>query len=375
MADHGEGERPREKEMGRRQALKILGAGAATILGGPALAEGVGAVAEALRGAFTKRGELSKPNEQQSLSEIAVYRKTFGLSPLPLELKNALKDKDYPREWKLHLSPTLNRLPITLKPYGEEAIKIVKVIFGPKANHLIRNIKLHPTIPGEFDYDSSEYALLFPYNINDYLAETALSDFILHEGVGHGSDPYYDTRRPENLYPFPVLLTIEHGKWRMLDQAFAIPGQFLNHPEDEALPKIKKFLGESLLEKLNTPGSAWFKNRYTLFLVQKALTQAQNENKSSAATGDKALMSFGGKIFDLFRQGKVQFMEEYADSIEQVIDDYLGEIYAEMMKMAILHPERIGNNQEILGGCQEIIEAIRGEKINFRDIHDSLKGL
>lgn len=356
----------------RRTVLKVLGASSAA-----AFFEGtmIGAGLHLLQPKVTFRpgylldfGVLLKEEEKEMAKEILTYRKSLGFSGLPSELKAAITEGLCPE--KISTPPFKNDLLEKLTPFGDSAAKTLEAVFGNKFTGIVNSVRLNPNPKDGYGYMGSDQSIIIPQSSSQRGAIDHSPEHWLHEGGGHGSDPF-DDQRQKVIYPRNLLWKVEVAKWKMLNQSFNVPEQFLNHPDDGVLPLISENLGNRLFPLVLEGDTKWFDSRVSLFQVQKTLNSLLSGKPiDEANTSDKT--SFGRQVYDLLRSRQVGFSGEFQTDFDNTLDGLLGEIYAEMIRIAILHPNLLCNNREIPESCEEIISTVQGKKINLSEIRSRI---
>lgn len=333
--------------IGRRLILK------AGIVGSVALAIGVGEeIAD----------ELSQEELYPQLTDIKEYRASLGLSPVPRELVGRLDSVDIDWEYEPRFA---NTLPDSIRSYGMLNKSIQDVSFGENAERLVTEVGIDSKSP--YSTTFSDFPKERKCNIPVSIYNTSLTSYaetVMHESIGHGSDP----NKRHDLYPTRILLPMVHGKWRMLSQAFLVEGQFFNHPKDLMLPNLKKKLGEEFAFKFrNGEEMPMFSNKKQ---SQRAIEECGRiASEHGVALSDlkfnkRRCLEVGERIFEMVTKEGATFGGDTKDWYESLVEDALVEIYAEMMRMAVMHPDQIGFNEEIIGGCTEILSSISEKDVD-----------
>ena len=309
---------------------------------------------------------------QELLTEIADYRSSLGLSPTPPELAGKLDDMT--TEWLVPEREFQNELPEYLQSYGDENRRVQDIALGENAGRLVKRIVVDQTRPNALYFsgiNGDRKCIVGPWlnqePIDGYI------DAVLHEAVGHGTDPA--PTLGTSIYPADVLFKVSHGKWRMLSQAFEIKGQFLNHPKDLMLPQMQKDIGRNIAQGFvnnNVEGLLADGGIDVITGIVQEIAQREGKAPKDLKFNKRRSQEIGTKILEMQRQGNVHFSKKTQDWYDMSVEQSLREIYAEMMRMAILRPDEIGSNPEIMSGCEEVLSAVQGKSVDLRDVHDAV---
>jgi hypothetical protein len=80
----------------------------------------------------------------------------------------------------------------------------------------------------------------------------------------------------------------------------------------------------------------------------------------------------GEGLVGLVQTEKLDFVGDLATAYEKELEGALHEIYAEAMKMAIVYPEQIKYNPDVMAGVSEILTAINGEPVSLEDLQSKI---
>lgn len=333
---------------------------------------------------------LAKPNPlesaeyKQMLEEIVKYRQRVGLSGLPKEIIEEAERVgrgegtiwiDEPPEFE-------NLLPQAIRSYGMYAQRAIEVLLGPNSRRFCRGVKR--TDDDYLGFDPRERKALFPKGIAYFSpivpdeGESDTINYITHEAIGHGTDPLMAYEGEFRVIPFDQLVKIEHGKWRALTQTTNVEGQFLRHPNDAVFKKIELstglFMAKAITEGKNLESLLTDTGRKKLEEILEVLARERGVSVSELKYNKRTCRIIGEYFFQ-GRLSSVQedFSGELRDLIAGEIEPGLKEIYAEMMKMAIVYPDKIGDNGEVIEGIREVVETIRGERVDLAEVREAIR--
>lgn len=318
-------------------------------------------------------GEITVPeNLRELFNSIMEYRAMIGLNSVPKELYESFQ---HPTEaWHYADRQFEISLPDHLKSYGMYTEDIINTTFGERAAQLVSTITVNPKEPGMTAFQPDEPREFYTgYYVSNTDILSDYNDLVLHEAIGHGSDPVF-TPQP---YPSDVLFKIEHGKWRMLSQAFSVDGQFFNHPNDMMRPQFQRQIGEQVaLHFRHNDLSTLFSTEDSYKKVRGILENISREENiplEHIKFNKRISRLIGQQVFDQVTTNEVQLGEDLRIQYESQVETALVEIYAEMMRMSILHPDEIGQNPEIVQGCTEILSAIQGKPVDLESIRIAIQ--
>ena len=304
------------------------------------------------------------------LLEIIGFRKELGLEGLPVEAVRALSDTSK-REWPNHPAPFENRLAEKNKSYGLYLEQVLKHSFGERYTFFVREVNPDPTKPSlTLDYETRASTIFDSVhnqsNIRGFLPT------LVHEGDGHGSDPFLAEIGGLKI-PLDVFVRMDHGRWKALSQALSIPGEFLNHPEDAMYPNLKRNVGravaEALVLKKDQTGLVDAGSKEELDKIIAEIAREQKAAPDEVKFNKRACYKIGDGLLNLRRQNMVKFQPELQQRYQDAMDyQTLHEIYAEMVKYAILYPDQINYDQSIISGITEIFSAIQGRPVMLKEL-------
>ena len=297
------------------------------------------------------------------LADIVSYRTSLGLSPLPPEVKDRLYDKT--TDWKIPDARFENKLPQAFTSYGMASEHVQRFAFGKQSGRMVNSIQLDELkTGGAYFIDFSDRKWLISPRI-DSLGMGDFLDLALHEAIGHGSDP----EGFKDIYPTDTLFKVSRGKWRMLSQAFKVEGQFFHHPKDMMLPQAEKKIGLQFARDYRKGDiDKMFASDAESFEALKIFSEVAREKgvlPEDFKFNKEACRKIGRSLLADITSGKLATGEAVSSWSEPIMEDSLKEIYAEMIRMAILYPEMIGDNPEILACATEILSAIREENVDL----------
>jgi len=360
-----------KRSISRRDFLKIVGAASASIATGAEVGriigetgrdylklgspdEFVGSIEQ-----LPERIEVARNMEKQ-LVEIGKYREKLGLTQLPWEL--SLIEKYYAsafiseETWREPAEIALE-MPVAKRSYGELIKDVMKKVYGDKSGRLVKAVYSDEGNPEGVLFWNDTRKVSLPREITNKLYPDVLHN-ALHEAVGHGSDP----ADALTVFPTGVLLKAEEGKWRALSKALSIEGQFLFNPGDSAYPMFKKDLGEAyarefVLEK-QVPAFGEGMNDLTGPLAE--IAQKQGVAAADIKFNKRACLVIGTKLTESKLSKRISFNDNLEKAYNEKMDSALREIYAEMVKYALIYPDLINNDEDIVGGVKEVFQAISG---------------
>jgi hypothetical protein len=316
-----------------------------------------------------KEGKIGLGEEEKrKLEEIRKYRKSVGLDGLPSDFESILQKNN---EWKSGGKFT-NNLPVKVFSYGMYIEETTSEIFGKRSTVLVKGCKSDFANPGGIFFDiGNRFCGVSPY-IRQIPLDAGFADTVLHECIGHGSDPDV----ANGLYPPKEYIAALHGKWKALSQMFSVPGEFLNHPNDKMYPMLKRRVGEQIGK------SILINKNFDQIIKSKGGINPRDEinNLASKMGQDINSLKFNKKVCKTFGQFFIEKLlnqnVEFADVLNNVYQTYIEyvgrEIYAEMIRHSVLHSDQV-NNKIIFEGISESLEAASGKHIELNEIRDVLK--
>lgn len=308
---------------------------------------------------------------QRKISHIRHYREQIGLAPYPDTIIQCVLQDNH--EWQFESDPFSNELPETLYSYGMVNEHMQSVAFGNNAGRLVRRITVNSQAPSLYSFmgNASDRVCTIGYNtsaidLNGYM-ETAL-----HEAIGHGSDPSDNPL----LYPTNVLLDVELGRSQMLSQAFSVEGQFLNHPNDLMYPQLKRNIGEIIASQYYKGDlSPAFLKKEDGEIAQTVIDEEKDSHFSELRFNKKVCERLGDSFIKLNANGELLFSPELAQFYSTRLESSLKEIYAEMVRLSMSHPEELQHNTTLLEGCRAVLSAIQGKEVVLDEIRQSIFAL
>lgn len=305
-------------------------------------------------------------NPEELSKQILNHRKSLGFKSLPSGIVEASKTKDFPIG--LEKSQFKNELPMPIEHYGSAAQEVLKATFGENYSAIIHGIRSFAKGTG-ISYEQSTQSILVSKDVWQFISFTEFPNHVLHEGAGHGTDPD-DPTRNKMIYSKEDLWKIESAKWAMLSQAFSIPKEFLNQPDDGVHRSIGLDLGNRILDKIQNGKTDWFSDKTTLSQVKTALGKTLYLKNRKGH--EEEIMDSGWDIYIKLIKEEVEFSQTFQEEMEKIFESHLGEIYAEMIRIAILHPKLLASNQIIATSVKQIIETVRGEPVDFEKLRQEI---
>lgn len=360
-----EPEKPKGRRISRRNFLKLGISGIAGM--------GIGSlISRFIIGDLPNFKERNLTEEEKRLiNEIISFRRSLGLEELPREvqIENPKKVK-----WSSEADSYVDDLPEDKRSYSMMIHDVILKIFGNNATRIVKGSKIDPEYPYGMSFDPKTRFCNISASVNQ-IPLREFTDYILHEACGHGSDP----STAIGIYPFDLLLRILHGKWRALSKAFLIEGQFFNHPGDLTFPLVKKYVGKIVGLYFTGNQEIPIVDVQSNFIVKELVEKIARKRGRDIKTlkfNKSVCREIGEELISLLRQGKIKFEGDLKKTYQEILEYACCEIYAEMFKYAILYPEEINNDQDIIEGIKEVISAIRGQSDNkdlsFSELRESI---
>lgn len=302
------------------------------------------------------------------IAEIAGFRHSLGLDETPPELVELIQENN---RWTEDTPKFQNDLPEKDQSYGLYIEEVIPKVFGPNCTRLVKGCKNDPNAPGGIAFNPTTRFCNMPIDVHNTPIDGEFINPIMHEAVGHGSDPFLKTAK----YPNDVLLRVEHGKWRALTQMFSIPEQFLNNPGDQMYPYLKKEMGKTIGKVFVASGDlgSILDDNGKQMVWQQILQIAKEHNvePGDLKFNKNVCRRLGTTVVSAVLSGQITLKGELRSSFTKAVDyDVAVEIYAEMMRYAILYPEKV--NETIREGVKEVLEAINGKPVNLAEIREGI---
>ena len=353
-------------KLDRRDFLMFTGAGVGGLLTGSILTKF--ALKKYTKSLNDEMSRLSlSPELNRQLDEVVAYRESLGLKGLPPEVPYELQNTT---KWDSKPENSQNLLPEKNYSYGERVVEIVDCIFGKNGSRIILGTQADPEYPQGISFNGETRYVHVGDSAHNIPIFRSFTDYCLHEAIGHGSDPAIGA-----LYPPELLVQVEHGKWRALTQCLSIPDQFLNHPGDNMFPLLQKYIGETIGFFVAGNDDSAIVNLESIPVLQEivaTIATQRGKTPQSLKFNKSVCKQIGAEAVKLQRQGKIMFKGKLDDTYQSAMETACVEIYAEMCKYALLYPEVIGNNPDVINGINEVIFAIN-EDANPEDIHKVLR--
>lgn len=298
---------------------------------------------------------LSQEAKEMMLG-IVSFRESLGLEGLPPEVVAGLLKRE---QWTSRPDNFINALPEKNRSYSLRIFEVIQKLFGNNATRNIKGAETNPQFPNNMGFNRLNRFCNVCESVHNIPIQDQFTDFVLHEACGHGSDP----ARGAN-YPPEILIRVEHGKWRALSQALSIPDQFLNHPGDLMFPLLKKSIGETVGRFMTGGQESPIVDDASLSIVKQEVTRiarAKGKEPGSLKFNKRVCREIGETLTNLLREGKIKFLGDLKKTYQDKMEAACIEIYAEMVKYALIYPDKIQNNSKVIGGITEVISAVRGE--------------
>ena len=362
--------RPR---LSRREVLKILIA----IPAGYAIGTGIGKLLTEPVEPQSKEDEIKSfellANEQTKLlDEIVEYRKSLGLHQIPAHLTYSKLEQASLILWNRDVKDVDINISEAHKSHAQQALRIQKLLFGGNAKRLVRQIESDPglTTAGTFNNNTRIMSL-------DTLDDPTSPWFTFvstHENT-HAADPTLITS--SSIYPLDTLIKVSHGMARVLNQSMKIEGMFLNNPDSYNIPFIKKEIGQGVgtlfLQDQSLMGQVDFAGHNFIVATLASIAKEQGVNIKDIKFTKKTCLRLGGALLPkILNESIVISGSLLNDWYSPKIEGASREIFADMVATALMAPEKINHNQEILTGITEILSGIQGKSIKLSEIIDAL---
>jgi hypothetical protein len=312
--------------------------------------------------------EEARLDEGTLLSETITFRESLDLEGLPEELVKGLLEK---KEWTTGIDQFSNELPVKIQSYGMRIAEVLQSLCGENAGRLVKGARVDKNFPYGIAFSGGDRKCIVSDSISSMPIKTEYMNFVLHEAGGHGTDPV------SMEYPLKMLIKIEHGKWKALSQMLSIEGQFLYNPGDLMFPLLKKKVGETV--------GYWYvtgQNLSNIFdeaninLVNselEAIARERGRKLQDLKFNKSVCKELGGKLVSLLRSGKIKFSGDLKKTYQSGMESAGVEIYAEMVKYALVYPDLIKGNKMIVGGISEVFSTIQGRKVSIEKLREAIK--
>lgn len=351
-------------KISRRDFLKLSGG----VIGGWLIGSVAGRwIAETYGNEIAEQiGQIKLSEEaKKMIPGIVRFRESLGLEGLPAEIGQCFFKKE---SWTSKSENFTNALPEKNRSYGLRINEIMIILFGQNGQRLVKGAKTDYKYPYGMCFDPNDRQCNVSDTVHCIPIEDKFTDYVLHEAAGHGSDPSLNLIMPPEL-----LIKVEYGKWMALSECLSVEGQFLNHPHDLMFPLLKRSIGE-------TVGKSMVVNRGIDDIVDErsiaSVTQiiAKVAERRRKYIGDlkfnkSVCREIGGALVSLLRNGQIKFRGELKKEYQNSMEIACVEIYAEMVKYALLYSDLIGRNQNILNGVKQVFSAFQDKPV--ADIDDS----
>ena len=356
--------------LSRRDALKAILVGVPV---GLALGTGLGSLAAKIIESSSKEGdsinlnELLTTEQAKLLNEIGEYRDSLALQGLPAHLMSSKIKEASNVSWNYDIKETAVEISDAHKSHAQQALKIQQLLFGDNGKWLVRKIKSDTSITAAGTYNNESRTMTLD-TVDDPTSPWFI--FVSTHENGHATDPSLMT---SSIYPLDNLIKVSHGMARVLNQSTKIEGMFMNYPYSYNIPFIKKGIGEgvgrlflqdsALIDQVDFAGHE---------MIVSTLVTIAKEQKVSI--GDikftkKVCHELGGALLPKILSKSISIAgillsDWYAPRVEAASK----EIFADMVATALMTPDKIQDNQEILTGIAEVLSGVQGKQININDV-------
>lgn len=323
--------------------------------------------------------DLLTSEQLRLLDEIGEYRKPLALSGLPAHLSEQAIDEAAKIDWEIPKPETAIEISSAHQSSAQQAIRILQLLFGDNGKWLVDKVVANQDMLSLSGFDSNSKTL----NVETEKDPSSLEflQIIIHELI-HSLDPSFPD---SEIYPLEVLIKVSHGLARVQSQAGSVDGMFLNNREAYNVPAIKKGIGEGIAN-LFKDGNEIFVDVRKLesqvdFEGQRLIMQTLGEIAIDQKVVDindlkftkKACYQLGELLFPKIMDQSIKISGPLmTDWYSPRVEASMGEIVADMISVAMMSPEKIGGNQEIYLGIEEILTAIQGRNVDIASLMEEL---
>ena len=356
---------PVSKKLTRREFLGLIPVTAGSVLLGTKVGKWLMETYEDKIVEQILKTKLSSETEKM-LPEIVTYREMLGLEGLPTEVVTCLLTGE---KWPSNPKRFVNTLPTKNQSYGMRISEVIQELFGNNCTQLVKEARMDPDHPWGISFNPNLRACNVSESIHDISIENDFTDYVLHEAVGHGSDPALKGIK----YPPETLVKVEHGKWRALSQALSIEEQFFKHPGDLTYPLLKRDVGETVGRFMvdTEKDSSITADKQGLKLVEQAITsiaRKRGKRPEELKYNKSVCAELGEELIALRTNGKITFAGGLKEQYQTKLEGACQEIYAEMVKYSLLYPDKINDNRNVIEGVAEVISAIKGSETDIETL-------
>lgn len=303
--------------------------------------------------------------EKNFIDQIQAFRFGLGLEPILLDdvLNRAAKT-----EWEGTPQPFRNEMNVTSHSYGEEAQRMLEIVYGKNATRIVYGIK-HDTQLLAFNGSSRTVLISENHSFKDILDA---QDVLAHEMLGHGTDPLSTL----GIYPRSMLIRILADRTRMVARAFSISNEYLHHPNDLMIPVLEREVGKTIALALHQNKADLEIDKLGIDAITAILPPFQVKRKDGtirAVFNKRACRAIGEIAVKGSLEGKIKLKGNAYLAYSKAMEGALTEMYAEMVRMTLLHPE--GTDTEIQSAYQDLVSAIRGDDVSLNELRTQIKSL
>ncbi len=317
----------------------------------------------------TKEAEI--PGELMALmGEIQDYRSVLKLPGLPRELgsEDALNAAlNYDRDAEF---PDFSmELPEHERSFAMRTKDVLEKVFGKNFNRLIDSVTANGQ-PGHQEFNSVSRNINLTVDLHEmYNLDTGFDGLVLHEGQ-HGIHPALH----KGLYPLDQLVKVSHGIWRALSKTSAYEKNLYG---GLIFPSVKRQITEAIAKKfvedINLQGQVDLRGYSHITSLLSEIAAKKSVKIEQLKFSKKVCAELGEKLFDLILSGEITLQGDLQSEWIRMMEGGLIEIIADMFEAAILDPEKIGHDADVIGGVEEMMSAIQGRKVTVGEIRELLK--
>ncbi len=306
--------------------------------------------------------------EREMMNEIAQYRKGYGLEPVPYELSVMLQGVERPpisEKEKLQ-----NKLPAYNTACGIVAQDTANLLFGERSKNVVHSVEEREENPYAISFrGEEEKTLSIPVDMHRQ-SRTVFDQVLLHE-FGHAIDP----RVTKNVYNLREMIRAEHGKWKAVSMANQFDGLFFKHKNDLTLVSLAKNIGRAVAVNCQSNSVRAFCGASGEAYIHNLVKIIANKHYGSVdklVFNDETIEQIGRQVVAEVQKQPDIFDGELMQLYVSGMEDACQEQWAELMRVAILEPELIGNNHTVMSGVNEVLTLLHGQKIDLTDLRKQL---
>lgn len=313
------------------------------------------------------------------IQDLAKFRGECGLSTDIEKIKTIITDHIPYEKWEE--SPSFefeNKLPEEMQNRGEYLNNVIQTTLGENGTKLIRSIR-KTNSEGLMAFDVGAARQVLIQKGYDPSTSGSFLNLAMHEGIGHGTDPLAITT--QLIYPKDTYLKVQRAKYMMLSRAYDIEGAFFNNPGDGALPAAQEEIGRFVFDKFEESSrqSSFGINSYlgdeahSAFLTSlKEVGNVQGRSLQDLEFDYEACRILGKNLINVQRSNGNQLKGELSDVYQDSMEWAYKEIFAEMVKYAIVNPDHFDSDETIMQGAQEVLSAIREDNVGIDSIREEV---